>query len=175
MALSVPRSQWVPAKRATRGRPPKDAPRPQHQAWRVTWQGQEATEAISQRAQRKRRFVLATNVLEPHHLSDAELLRAYKGQPVAELSFKWAKNPAVIAPIFLETPTRIAALGCVYLIALLVYTLVERQVRNGLAAWGKPSPTAPHPVSAPSPARCSISCAILRWSLCSGRGDRIGR
>src|SRR6266511_1299064 len=110
-------AEWVPAKRATRGRPPKDAPCPQRQVWRVSWQVQEATAAIMAQAQRERRFVLATNVLETQHLSDADLLRAYKGQPAVELSFKWAKNPAAIAPIFLETPTRIAALGCVYLMA----------------------------------------------------------
>lgn len=76
------------------------------------------------------RFVLATNVLDAQDLSDAERLRAYKGPPAAELRVKWAKNPAAIAPIFLETPTRIAALGCVYLMALLVYTLVERHVEK---------------------------------------------
>src|SRR5262249_15790027 len=101
-------AEWVPA---------KDAPRPQGQVSSVTGQVQEATDAMSLRAQREGRFVLATNVLEVQHLSDAELLRAYKGQPAAELSFKWAKNPAASAPIFLETPTRIAALGCLYLIA----------------------------------------------------------
>jgi transposase len=70
----------------------------------------------------------------------ANQVQAYKGQPAVELSFKWAKNPAAIAPIFLEPPTRIAALGCVYLIALLVYTLVERQVRKQLAARGETLP-----------------------------------
>ena len=34
----------------------------------------------------------------------------------------------------LETPTRIAALRCLYRIALLVYTLMERQVRKRLVA-----------------------------------------
>jgi transposase len=80
----------------------------------------EATEAIAAQIQRERRFVLATTVLDAQQLSDAEVLKAYQGQSALELSFKWAKNPAAIAPIFLETPTRIAALGGVYLIALLI-------------------------------------------------------
>jgi transposase len=143
-------AEWVPAKRTTRGRPRTHAPRPQRQIWRVTWQVQEATEAIYRRAQRERRFVLASNVLDTQHLSDTELLRAYKGQPAAELSFTWAKNPAAIAPIFLETPTRIAALGCVYLIALLVYTLVERQVRKSLAERGETLPDRPAPSQRPT-------------------------
>jgi transposase len=82
-------------------------------------------------------------VLDAQELTDVELLRAYKGQPAAELSFKWAKNPAAITPIFLETPTRIAALGCVYLIALLVYTLVERHVRKALTERGETLPDRP--------------------------------
>jgi transposase len=141
--------EWVPAKQATRGRPPKDAPRPQRQVWRVRWQV-EATEAIAPQAQRERRFVLATNVLDAQQLKDADLLRAYKGQPAVELSFQWAKNPAAIAPIFLETPTRMAALGCVYLVALLVYTLVERQVRNNLAERGETLPDRPAPSRRPT-------------------------
>ena len=143
-------AEWGPAKRTTRGRPPKEAPRPQRQVWHVTWQVQEGTEEMRRRAPWEGRFVLATHVLAVHHLSDAELRRAYQGQPAAELSFKWAKNPAAIAPIFLETPTRIAALGCVYLIALLVYTLVERQMRKRLAAWGETLPDRPAPSQHPT-------------------------
>src|SRR5208282_2897411 len=39
-----------------------------------------------------------------------------------------------VAPIFLKTPARIAALGVVYVLALMVYTLIQRQVRATLAA-----------------------------------------
>jgi transposase len=150
-------TEWVLAKRATRGRPPKDVPRPQRQVWRVTWQVQEATEAISRRAQRERRFVLATNVSEVQPLSDTELLRAYKGQPAA------------IAPICLETPTRMAALGCVYLIALLVYTLVERQVRKSLAARGETLPDRPAPSWRPTARTVfhlmrNIAVVTLQWT-----------
>lgn len=143
-------AEWVPAKWAKRGRPPQHASRPQHQVWRVTWQFQEATEAMHARMQRASRLVLATNVLDSEQLTDAELLRTYKGQPAVELSFKWAKNPAAFAPIFLETPTRIAALGCVYLIALLVYTLIERQVRRGLVERGETLPDRPSPSQHPT-------------------------
>jgi hypothetical protein len=69
-------AEWVPAQRPTRGPPHKEAPRPQCQVWRVTWPVQEATDAISRRAQRECRFVLATKVLEVRPLSDAELLQA---------------------------------------------------------------------------------------------------
>jgi transposase len=162
-------AQWGPVKRTTRGRPPKAVPRPQRQLWCVTWQVQEATDAMSRRAQREGRFVLATNVLEVQHLSDAELRRAYKGQPAAELSFKWAKNPAAIAPIFLETPTRIAALGCLYLLALLVYTLVERHVRKRPADRGETLPDRPAPSQRPTARTVfhlmrNIAVVTLQWA-----------
>jgi transposase len=143
-------AEGVPATPATRGRPPKGAPRPQRQVWRVRWQVQEATAAIATQARRERRFVLATNGLDAQQLTDADLLRADKGQPAVELSFKWAKNPAAIAPIFLETPTRMAALGGVDVIALLVYTLVERQVRKNPAERGETWPDRPAPSQRPT-------------------------
>ena len=55
---------WVPAMRATQGRPPKGTLGPQGQVWRVRWQVQEATEAITTQAQREWQFVLTTNVLD---------------------------------------------------------------------------------------------------------------
>jgi hypothetical protein len=140
---------WGPTKRATRGRPRKDVPPPQRQVWRVMWQVQEATDAISRWAQRERRLVLVTKVVEAQQLSDTARLRAYQGQPAAELSCTWAKNPAAIAPILLDTPTRMAALSGVYLIARLVSTLVERQVRQGLAARGGNTARAPGAQPAP--------------------------
>jgi hypothetical protein len=76
--------------------------------------------------------VLATNGLDAPHLSDADLLRASKGQSAVELSVKGAKNPAAMAPICLEPPTRMVARGCVPVIALRVATRVERQGRKGL-------------------------------------------
>jgi transposase len=161
--------EWEPVKRATRGRPPKEAPRPERQVWRVRWHVQEATAAIAAHAQRERRFVLATNVLAPQDLADAALLQAYKGQPAVELSFKWAKNPAAMAPIFLETPTRIAALGCVYLIALLVYTLVEQQIRKSLADRGETLPDRPAPSQRPTARTVfqlmrNIAVVTLMWA-----------
>jgi transposase len=117
-----------------RGRPRSGESRPKRKVFRVAWQIEEVAEASRPP---EGCFVLATDVLEEQRLSDVELLQAYKGQQRVETSFRWAKNPAAIAPIFLEKPTRIAALGFVYLVALLVYTLVERQVRRGLAESGE--------------------------------------
>jgi hypothetical protein len=156
---STVNAEWVPAQRATRGRPPKAAARPQQQVWRGTWQPPEAIDASSRRAQRARRLVRATKVRAAQQRSAAELLRAYQGQPAAELRCTWAKNPAAIAPRFRETPARMAALGGVSLSALRVSTLVARPVRQGLAERGDTLPDRPAP--SPRPTARTV-CHLLR-------------
>ena len=39
------------------------------------------------------------------------------------------KNPAAIAPVWLETPERIAAIAMLTVLGLLVYSVIQRQVR----------------------------------------------
>jgi hypothetical protein len=61
---------------------------------------------------------------------DAELLQAYHDQhSTVEPGVRWIKNPAAIAPVWLEKPERIAALAMLTVVGLLVYTLVQRRVR----------------------------------------------
>jgi hypothetical protein len=90
---------------------------------------------------------LATHGLDGPPRSDAERWRASKGQPAAARRCMWAKHPAVLAPSFVETPTRMAAVGGGDVSALLGSTRVERHVRNAPAARGEtlPERPAPHP------------------------------
>jgi len=46
-----------------------------------------------------------------------------------EPGFRWIKNPAAISPVWLEKPERIAALAMLTGVGLLVYTVIQRQVR----------------------------------------------
>lgn len=60
----------------------------------------------------------------------AEILQAYHDQnTTVEPGFRWIKNPAAIAPGWLEKPERIAALAMRTVVGLLVYSLIQRQVR----------------------------------------------
>jgi hypothetical protein len=62
--------------------------------------------------------------------TDAEILQAYHDQhSTVEPSFRWIKNPAAITPMWLEKPERIAALAMLTVVGLLVYALIQRQVR----------------------------------------------
>jgi hypothetical protein len=49
-----------------------------------------------------------------------------------EPGFRWIKTPAAIAPVWLETPDRIAALARLPGLGLLVYSGIPRQVRLSL-------------------------------------------
>jgi transposase len=55
--------------------------------------------------------VLATTV-SAEVCTDAEILQAYQEQhTTVEPGFRWLKNPAASAPVWLEKPERIAALA----------------------------------------------------------------
>jgi transposase len=121
----------VPVKRG-RGRPRNGEKARTSEGWVIEPNFVVNEEMVETRRKSESRYVLATSVLDKEKLPDDEFLKVYKGQAGVELNFKWTKNPAAVAPIFLNTPDRILALGFVYLVALMVYTLMERQIRNKL-------------------------------------------
>src|SRR5512142_451297 len=76
-------------------------------------------------------YALLTN-LDPA-VTPAEVLLRYKGQEAVERRYAAFKGPLAVAPIFLKTNRRIAALITVICLALLVFCLVERAVRAAIA------------------------------------------
>jgi transposase len=69
-------------------------------------------------------------------LSDAQVLEAHKGQPMIEKRFEQIKTVHEIAPVFLKNEGRIEALFTLYVIALLVQALIERELRRAMARDG---------------------------------------
>jgi transposase len=61
-----------------------------------------------------------------------EVLSMYKFQPYLEKRFSLAKTDLEIAPVYLKKPRRAAGLLHAYFIALVVASLIEREVRNGM-------------------------------------------
>jgi transposase len=78
-------------------------------------------------------FPLVTNVMT---MSAPELLLAYKQQPMIEKRFSQLKTDFVVAPVFLKEVSRIQALLCVYFLALLVESLLERELRRAMERGG---------------------------------------
>jgi len=63
-----------------------------------------------------------------------EVLKAYKRQPLIEKRFSQFKSDFEVAPVYLKEVTRIQSLLCVYFFALMVQTLLERELRQALEA-----------------------------------------
>jgi Domain of unknown function (DUF4277) len=77
-------------------------------------------------------YALLTN-LDPTQGDAAEILARYKGQEVVERRYGAFKGPLAVAPMFLQSNRRIAALIGVICLALLIFCLVERQLRRAIA------------------------------------------
>jgi transposase len=112
-------------RRAYRGRPAKTDVPQLETAYRLVT----AVETLARVEAENGWTVLATTVRQ-ERCSDAEILSAYQEQhPTVEPGFRWIKNPAAISPVWLEKPERIAALAMLTVMGLLVYALIQRQVR----------------------------------------------
>jgi transposase len=126
----------VPQTRTRRGRSPK-AEVPQVE---VRYRLRVYPEALAPSEDTHGWTVLATTV-GPEGCTDAEVLRAYQEQHITvEPGFRWSKNPAAIRPVWLENPERIAALAMLTGVGLLVYAVIQRQVRLYLRAYDQQVP-----------------------------------
>jgi len=137
-----------PKKRTRRGRPPKaEAPHVE-----VRYRLVVHTEALIPSEDAHGWTVLATTV-QPEVCSDAEILQAYQEQnTTVEPGFRWIKNPAAISPVWLEKPERIAALAMLTGIGLLVYAVIQRQVRRYLCDHDRHIPGNKGPTAMPTAA-----------------------
>jgi len=67
-------------------------------------------------------------------ITAAQVLARYKNQPTAsERRYHDLKGPLAVAPMFLHANRRITAIIGVICMALLIYSLIERQARRNLA------------------------------------------
>lgn len=80
-------------------------------------------------------YVLVTN-LSAAEYDPSQVLQLYKGQHRVERRFHDSKGPLAVSPLFLKNNERIAALVFVVWLALLVYCLIEREVRKAVADQG---------------------------------------
>ena len=138
----------VPKKRTRRGRPPK-AEVPQVE---VRYRLVAPCEALVPSEDAYGWTVLATT-LRPEVCTDTEMLQAYQEQHITvEPGFRWIKNPAAISPVWLEKPERIAALAMLTVVGLLVYAVIQRQVRLYLRAHEQHIPGNKGPTATPTAA-----------------------
>jgi transposase len=112
-------------RRARRGRPAQMDPPPTESGYRLMVE----VEALPHPEDDNGWTVLATTI-SAEVCTDAEILQAYQEQHTTVApGFRWIKNPAAIAPVWLEQPERIAAVAMLTVVGLLVYRVIQRQVR----------------------------------------------
>jgi transposase len=118
-----------------KGRPPKNGPRViAARRWRIHAEIVERQQVIEQKRTEAGCFVLLSN--RPNQGLDAqtpeELLRTYKAQDGIERNFSFLKDPLIVNDLFLKKPERIEALGMILLLCLLIWNLMQRQMRQHL-------------------------------------------
>jgi len=147
-------SQLIDHKRyACKGRPTPTSPLKAIE-WQIHAQVRPAPEVIEAHKQQSACFVIGTNI-QARHVSDAEVIRAYKAQSGVEGGFRFLKDPLFfVSSLFVKKPSRIQGLLLVMTLALLVYSLTQRRLRQQLADRNETIPNQIHqPTARPT----------LRW------------
>jgi len=117
---------------AGKGRPTPTSPI-QSLEWQMQAQTRPDQERIAFRKQQGACFVLGTNI-EADDLSDEEVIAAYKAQSQVEGGFRFLKDPLFfVSSLFVKKPSRIQGLLMVMTLALLVYSVAQRRLRQELA------------------------------------------
>ena len=147
-------SQVIEHKRyATKGRPTAKSPIKASE-WQRQAQGKAEGERRQQAKQYTACFVFGTNI-EVEQLSDTEVIAGDKGQAHAEGGFRFLKDPwFFVSSLFVKKPCRIQGLFMVMTVALLVYAVAQRRLRQALARHNE---TIPHHIHQPT------SRPTLRW------------
>lgn len=130
--------ETLPRKR--RGRPRKGEEAPTVTVYRIELVSLDVDDELVEQARiHARHFLLATDHLDTEAWPDERILREYRHQHIIEghTGFRWLKGPAAVAPMFLKTPHRIAALGLVFVLALMVRNYIQWKLRAKLDVLGE--------------------------------------
>ncbi len=129
LAVDLHRTEDHLFRQERRGRPgPKTRYRRVTQAgWRLSWKVDEDKIAYDRKSDGM--YPLLTN---DRTLSPRQVFEAHKHQPTIEKRFSQLKSVFEIAPVFLKNEGRIEALFFVYFLALLVQSLIERELRRAM-------------------------------------------
>lgn len=132
--LEIDLGLHVSARYAGRGRPRTGVP-PQ-QVWTIHGTISVVEAAIRAEAERKAKFIVATNVPATHRSAE-DLVRVYKAQNGIERGFAFLKDPLFLASsVFVKKVERVMATGFVMVLCLLAYRLAEQRLRLRLAETG---------------------------------------
>jgi transposase len=134
LTVAIEEQEEETFRQATRGRPSEQTKYLRETRARFTLTWKLNVEALSEAEREDGVFPLLTN---DRTLSATEVLQAYKRQPLLEKRFTPFKTDFAVAPVFLKNVSRIQGLLAAYFFALLVQTLLERELRQAMAQAGE--------------------------------------
>jgi transposase len=119
-----------------RGRPPKNAPKPDptitiHYRLNITVTDVNPT-VVATRLTDDATIILVRTANPGWTITDEEMITRYKGQWRNEHGFAWLKSGMHLNPVFLKTPSRIGSLCFLYTLGLMLWNLIQRTVRKHL-------------------------------------------
>ena len=126
-----------------RGRPNSHKPRTvKAMRYRLKTTIKPDTERIRRREDEAGCFVLLTNVPTAGDLAHSarDILTVYKEQHGTEQNYGFLKDPVIVNSLFLKKPERSEALGLIFLLALLLWRLMERAMRRHVDTTSTPLP-----------------------------------
>jgi transposase len=120
-------------RQSSRGRPSDQTKylRETRSRFTLTWKLN--VEALSEAEHEDGVFPLLTN---DRQRNATQVLQAYKRQPFLEKRFSQFKTDFAVAPVYLKNVSRIQGLLAAYFFALLLQTLLERELREAMAREG---------------------------------------
>ncbi|MGZ0085003.1 IS1634 family transposase [Caldibacillus thermoamylovorans] len=116
-----------------RGRPKKGAEPEMETLYFVRLDVEFDQNAWEQARRKASRFVLVTTVPKEwkgQPMEATEILKLYKGQISVEMNFSFLKDPFFTDEIYVKKPERVAVLGYLFLLALAIYRVFQRRVRQ---------------------------------------------
>lgn len=138
---------------ACKGRPTPTTPSKAIE-WQIQGSARPDDEQIGYCKPCKACCVVGTNI-DASQLSDADVIQAYTGQAQAEGGFRFLKDPlCFVSSLFVKKPSRIQGLLMVMTLALLVYSVAQRRLRQQLARHHE---TVPNQINQPT------GRPTLRW------------
>ena len=133
LQVEIQEHQQSTYRQASRGRPAKDTQYTRQVQSRFDFHWEINEQQLAAAVAGDGVFPLITNLRD---WTAAEVLQAYKRQPIIEKRFSQLKTDFCVAPVYLQSVTRIVGLLAVYFFALMVQSLLERELRQALAAQG---------------------------------------
>ncbi len=117
-------------RQASRGRPSKQTKYVRAVQTRFTISWEVDGERMAREAAGDGVFPLLTNLTA---WTARDVLDAYKRQPIIEKRFSQLKTDFRVAPVYLQNVERIVGLLAVYFFALMVQSLLERELRRAMS------------------------------------------